>query len=103
MRNVDKKWSDWSVKNVYRLVKDSKKLADYLPIEEMNEGYYPDKIFFWGIVFTIEPEWSNKYYEAVLKKRHGEHKKFECNPKTINISNKWKDEMKEYDFKSKSR
>ena len=24
--------------------------------------------FFWGVVFTIEPDWSNKYYEAVLKK-----------------------------------
>ena len=63
--------------NVWKLVKLNKTLVTYLPDDEMNEGRYPDKVFFWGVLFAILPNWSNEYYEAVLKKRTQM-------PKTIN-------------------
>ena len=46
-----------------------KKIQKYLPIDEMDEGRYPNKKYFWGVVFTVEPEWATKYYKAVVKKR----------------------------------
>ena len=33
-----------------------------MPDEEMDLDRFPDKEFFWGVAFTIIPEWSNKYY-----------------------------------------
>ena len=43
----------------------------------MNEGRYPDKTFFWGVVFTVLPQWSTDYYEKVVAKRLQQQKKEE--------------------------
>ena len=37
-------------------------LLRYLPHREMDKGKFPDKTFFWSIVFTIRPFWATKYY-----------------------------------------
>ena len=55
-------WNDWSVKNVWPLVKSNSLVCQYLPSEEIHEGRFPDKIFFCGVVFTVIPEWANYYY-----------------------------------------
>ena len=54
--------NDWSVKNVWPLVKSNSLVSHYLPSEEIHEGRFPDKIFFCGVVFTVIPEWANYYY-----------------------------------------
>ena len=68
LRKVNDHWNDWAVKNVWPLVKDNKQVCEYLPSDEMNEGRYPDKTFFWGVLFTVLPLWSTDYYERVVAK-----------------------------------
>jgi len=38
---------------------------DYFPSEEMNEGRFPDKYFFWGICATKRKEWTDEYFKKV--------------------------------------
>ena len=38
----------------------------YLP-KDIDTGKYPDKEFFWGLAFTIIPDWANKYNSEVIK------------------------------------
>ena len=73
-RDVGQHWPDWAVKNVWPLVKHKEKLRQYLPVEEMDEGIYPDRIWFWGLCFTLLPFWANSYYEAVIYKKRTEIK-----------------------------
>ena len=54
-------WPEFSVKNVWPLVKSSRELTQYLPSDEMNEGRYPNKDWFWGIAYTIIPVWTKAY------------------------------------------
>ena len=74
-RDVGQNWPDWAVKNVWELVKHKEKLRRYLPVEEIEEGIYPDRLWFWGICFTVLPFWANTYYEAVLWKKRKEVKR----------------------------
>lgn len=53
--NIDQLWPDWAVKHVWPQVKAAKKIHAYLPTEEMDNGAYPDRNFFWGILFTRLP------------------------------------------------
>ena len=69
LRKVDDHWNDWSVKNVWPLVCSNVEMCQYLPSEEMAEGRFPDKLFFWGVLFTVLPVWSNDYYDQVVRKR----------------------------------
>ena len=66
---INRNWNDFAVKHVWPMVKHNKVIIEYLPHDEMNEGRYPDKYFFWGVAFTVLPTWSQSYYKAVLKKR----------------------------------
>ena len=36
----------------------------------MNREVFPDREFFWGILFTTIPDWSAKYHAKVLQKRN---------------------------------
>ena len=67
--NMNKDYFEFAVKNAWPQIKDSQKLKKYLPIELMAKGVYPDRVFFWNIVFTIEPEWANEYVSKVIKNR----------------------------------
>ena len=54
-RPIKKQYEEFCVKNVWPLCKKSKILNDYLPVEEMEKGRYPNRDFFWGIAFTVVP------------------------------------------------
>ena len=60
-----------AVKNVWPLVKGEQVLREYLPSEEMDKNYFPDKIYFWDIAFTVYGGWPQEYYQSVLKLRTG--------------------------------
>ena len=55
-----------AVKNVYPFVKDDPVLKEYLPTDEMDEGRYPNKEWFWGILCTVIPEYANAFIDKVL-------------------------------------
>ena len=71
-RDVSQNWNDWAVKNVWHLVRHQGDLRMYLPAEEMDEGFHPDREFFWGVVFTQQPQWANEYYDRVIDKKRRE-------------------------------
>ena len=96
--------NDWSVKNVWPLIKNNLLVCQYLPSEEMNEGRFPDKIFFWGVVFTVIPEWADDYYEKVVAKRLEQKKAQELfKPKQITIASKWREALEQHAFESKGK
>ena len=66
-RLINNKFLEFAVKNVWPLVKEDSLLDAYMPFEEMNTNKFPDNDFFWGLLFTLRPAWSNQYYDAVLK------------------------------------
>ena len=76
---------------MWPLVKHNKKIREYLPAEEMDEGEkYPDRKFFWGVAFTVLPDWSEKYYKAVIDKKRREIKENPNNKKTVAVSERFK-------------
>ena len=101
MRRVKDHWDDWAVKNVWPQIKFNKLIREYLPYNEMLQGRFPDKEFFWGVLFTILPTWSNTYYKAVLKKRLATEKNTLKEIKKIKVSAKWEAALQEHDFISK--
>ena len=82
------------MKNVWHLVKHNAHLNQYLPTNEMNEGRFPDKEFFWGIAFTVLPTWANLYTSKVLANRHQEKPEDPNETKTIKVSNKWLEKLR---------
>jgi hypothetical protein len=40
-----------------------------MPYEEMRIGRYPDRDYFWGMAFTLNPQWSNKYFDLCMESR----------------------------------
>ena len=44
-------------------IKSDNKITKYLPVEEMILDRFPDREFFWGIAFTIRPEWAQTYHK----------------------------------------
>ena len=51
------------------MVKSSKELMRFLPDDEMDEGKFPDRNFFWGLAFTVIPEWAKRYHKQVEDNR----------------------------------
>ena len=45
--NINKVWQDWSVRHGWSLIKHRPEIHRYLPVDDMNEGRYPDRTFFW--------------------------------------------------------
>jgi hypothetical protein len=41
-------------------------LEKYLPYEDMSNGRFPNKEYFWGIAFSIKKEWSNHFYNNII-------------------------------------
>ena len=76
--NFEKNWNEFAVKNVYKLVKTDKDLMSYMPSEEMDEDRFPDKYYFWNLMNTLRPTWTEKYIEMVMTNRRG------TNPKPVN-------------------
>ena len=78
-------------------------LRRYLPAEEMDLGRYPDRRFFWGIAFTVQPRWANIYFEKVIEQRN-KIKPYNFDiKKTISISSEWIEKLSQHDFKSKCK
>ena len=51
------------------MVHDCQPIIPYLPDDEMDIGKYPDRTFFWGILFTKIPIWAHEYHKRVMKTR----------------------------------
>ena len=62
MRRTEKYWGEFAVKNVYHLFKDNEAVQEYLPMDEMDQGRYPDRMFVWGILYTLNYDWAEGLY-----------------------------------------
>jgi len=59
--NINVNFPEYSIKKIFPLVKESSKVRKYLPIAEMTQGRYPDKKWFWSLLFTVIPKWAKNY------------------------------------------
>jgi len=55
---LKKSWSELAVANVWPHVKENTLLKKYLPHDEMEEGRFPDRDWFWKILCTVLPKYS---------------------------------------------
>ena len=63
-------YHEYAVKHVWPLIQHHKQLVEYLPDQEIIQGKYPDREWYWNILFTVIPEWTNKYVKAVNDARN---------------------------------
>ena len=82
-------YEEFATKNGYKLLKNCKSIVPYLPIEEMDKGKFPNREFFWGIVFTLEEDWANKYYKKVMDVRMAAEPINLNQAKIIKVSDNW--------------
>ena len=73
----------------------------YLP-DSMLKGKYPDWEFFWNVVSTILPNWSEEYFDQVVNQRKKKKKEFP-DQKVISISQKWIDKLSKFDYETNSK
>ena len=88
--HINKQWPDWNPGHIWKLVKDQQVLHKYLPVEDMEQGCYPDRWFFWGVVSHLLPDWASAYTEAVMKKKHAHIVSQLNKTKIIKVSDKWR-------------
>jgi len=69
----------------------------------MDRGKFPDRIFWWGIVFTLEPIWANNYYKKVMDVRMAIAPVNINEAKVVKVSEKWMDKLLKFDYQSKGK
>ena len=92
-----------AVKNVWKYVRHLEDFRIYLPAEEMDDGQYPDRAFFWGIAFTVLPTWANNYYDMVIEKKRKEVVENPANRKVISITPAFREKLAQFPFKTLSK
>ena len=96
-------YEEFAVKNSYHLLKNCQSIKPYIPHEEMDRGKFPDRIFWWGIVFTLEPIWANNYYKKVMDVRMAIAPVNINEAKVVKVSEKWMDKLLKFDYQSKGK
>ena len=101
--NIHHNWPEFATKHCYPLVKNNRKVLEYLPDDEMDQGRHPDKEFFWKICHTVIPEWADRYREEMVKQRNLVKQDEFRETKKINVTDAWLSRMKKHDFKSQGK
>ena len=94
-------FDEFAVKNAWKEVKGNKLMRSYLPVVDIETGYFRDRIFFWGIALTVLPEWSNAYIKEAntVRERFGSIDR----PHTITISDEWAQKLMKLDMATKGK
>jgi len=69
----------------------------------MELGKYPDRDFFWEIVFTCEEEWAGKYFKKVMDVRMAAKPININEAKVVKVSERWMDKLVAFDYQSKGK
>ena len=75
------------------MIKNRQEVHPFLPIEEMEEGIYPDRTFFWGVICTKLPEWTAAYHSAVMEKKHANVVSQLNDKKMIKVAPHWRQKL----------
>ena len=92
---------EFVVKNVYHLVQDNHELCQYLPTDEMDEGRFPDRQFFWQVVQTCHPNWVSQYYELANRERGKRRRQWHKDKTEVYVTPEWQEMLKQFEFTSK--
>ena len=65
--SIKKCWSELAIVNVWPQVKHCERLRAYLPTEEMEESRFPDRLFYWRIMNTVMPKYTEKFLIKVMQ------------------------------------
>jgi hypothetical protein len=63
--DISAHWSEYAVCNVHNQVMSNNKLMKYLP-DGIGPGHWPDRGWYWSILATILPFWSEEYKNQVV-------------------------------------
>ena len=104
VRNFNPNYAEYAVKNVWHLVRNAEEIQEYMPLDEMRLGRFPDKQWFWGVCFTLIPAWARSYDKKVKDIRASQNKvNIRDETKLIRVSDKWLDDLRRYDYKSRGK
>jgi hypothetical protein len=87
---------------VWPKIKDLTTLHPYLPVDELKREVYPDRDFFWGIIFTKSRVWADAYFKEVMQARNVK-KESPFSQKTIELSQDWLEKLSAHDFRSREK
>ena len=97
---IEKHWDELAVNNVLHLVENDKEVMDFMP-DDIKEGKFPDRRWFWGVLFALRQEWATKYLAIVMKIKHGRKENFE--KKVVKVSPNWISKLQQHDYRSKRK
>ena len=87
---VHKHWPEFAISNVWPQVSHHERLRKYMPTDEMDQQRWPDREFFWNVLFTILPEWAEAYVTAVNHQRNQTTVKSPAKEvRTIRVTDQW--------------
>jgi hypothetical protein len=99
---IAKQWPEFAVKNVWPKIENDIALHLYLPVDEMRKGVFPDRDFFWGILFTKSKVWADDYFKEVMQARNIK-KENPFSNKTIELSQEWLEKLSAHDYRSREK
>ena len=75
-----------------------------MPTDELAQQRWPDREFFWSVLFTILPEWAEAYVTAVNRSRNQDKAKSPAKEvRTIRVTDEWESKIRAADIKSSSK
>ena len=66
-RELQNSYEEYAVKNCWPLVKSDTNFRSYMPTDDMDNGRYVDREFFWGVAFYVIPSWAPSYQKKSNK------------------------------------
>ena len=90
------KFKEFAPKKVLRLLDKDLEIARYFPDDALlPTTLFSDRVFTWGILFTLRQDWSEKYYEEVVNYHSSKPKAMQT--KEIKVSDNWLAALSKFD------
>ena len=94
---------EFAPKNVWFQVRDDPALIKYLPDEEMDLERWPDRKFFWGVLYSVRPEWVTAYVNRCQTERDKMHIAKRLDTKSVKLTAAWREKLAAHDFVSRQK
>lgn len=90
------KFKEFAPKTALKMCNTDPLVKSYFPDDALKPtSLFSDRVFTWSVLFTIKPEWSEKYYEEVLEFHSKKPSSFE--EKQIKLSDSWLAQLRKFD------
>jgi hypothetical protein len=90
------KFKEFAPKTALRLLHQDSVVLNYFPDDALKPTtLFSDRVFTWSVLFSLRPEWSQKYYEEVLQ--FHSKKPAALEEKQLRVSENWLQQLQKFD------